>query len=378
MAFCSLSLSLLLVLVASATEPEAVSRLTVSLSSPHCKQIDSSFSCDFKNTQEPVFLDELPTPRTSKVFLHNAGSVTVAAKVCIHLAFFSVSSITFDRNSECPTDTKTSLRLVDSGANLVPRQVIRLDMEDSSATVLDTEAEMESLNLVRSSLGVLHAQKPFRAHTIIKLEHSTISSIDGLVLEGSQLLMINTTVDTIRRHGIQLRDSSGSIWLSSFKETYDQALLLGAKSTLTLKGVDGKITLAGSEEASSLRHIPTTTPPPPTTSPPTRGPLPPGVPPKNAAKDLPEPPCPRGSSIVWLLPTGVALVEAMIIMVNCTNWFPALKGGRLRRGVEEGGRSTNTLEGVATAYNPIPAFYYSNEPTGIASTSMRNRHDKVA
>ncbi|XP_047477835.1 uncharacterized protein LOC125031236 [Penaeus chinensis] len=376
MAFSSLALFLLLVLLAGATEPEEVSRLTVSLSSPHCKQVDSSFSCDFKNIEEPVFLDELPTPRTSKVFLHNAGSVTVAAKVCIHLAFFGVSSITFDRNSECPTDAKTSLRLVDSGANLVPRHVIRLDMEDSSATVLDTEAEMVSLNLLRSSLGVLHVPKPFRANTIIKLEHSTISSIDGLVLEGSQLLMINTTVDTIKRHGIQLRDSSGSIWLGSFKETYDQALLLGAKSTLTLKGIDGKITLAGSEEASSLRHIPTTTSRPSTTNPPSREPLPPGVPPKNV--NLPEPPCPRGSSIFWLLPTGLALVEAMIILVNCTNWFPALKGGRLRRGVEEGGRSTNTLEGVATAYNPIPAFYYSNEPTGFSSMSMRNRHDKAA
>lgn len=377
MAFSSLALSLLLVLVAAATEPEEVPRLTVSLSSPYCKQVDSSVSCDFKDTEEPVFLDELPTPRTSKVFLHNAGSVTVAAKVCIHLAFFSVSSITFAKNSECPADAKISLRLVDSGANLVPPQVIRLDMEDSSATVLDTEAEMESLNLQRSSLGVLHAPKPFRANTIIKLEHSTISSLDGLVLEGSQLLMINTTVDTIRKHAIQLRDSSGSIWVSSFRQTYDQALLLGAKSTLTLKGVDGKITLAGSEEASSLRHIPTTTAPPPTTSPPSREPLPPGVPPKNRAKDLPAP-CPRGSSIFWLLPTGVAIVEAMIIMINCTNWFPALKSGRFRRGVEEGGRRTNTLEGVATSFNPIPAFYYSNEPAGFPSTTMRNRHDKVA
>lgn len=299
--------------------------------------------------------------------------------MCVHLAFFDVSSITFDRNSDCPADAKTSLRMVNSEANLVPRQVTRLDMEDSSATVLDTEAEIESLSLLRSSLGVLNIPKAIRSNAIIKLEHSAVSSLDALVLENSQLVMINTTVSNIRRHGIQLRDSSGSIWVSSFKQTYDQALVLGAKSTLTLKGIDGKITLAGSEEASSVRQTPITTPPPVTThTPPSQSHLPPGVPPKNLGKGSSEPPCPPTSSIFWLLPTAVALVEAMIIFVNCTNWFPALKGGRMRRGVEEGGQNKNVLEAVSTSNNPIPMFYYSNEPTGFANTSMRNRHDKVA
>ncbi|KAK4299182.1 hypothetical protein Pmani_028530 [Petrolisthes manimaculis] len=361
----------------------------VAASSPFCSDHTSFLTCDYKGNDEIVFLERLSDAK--KVYIHNAQHLVVLEDVCLGLGLFNVDNVTFSvtPSISCSHLDHISLKLVNTAVNLVPGYITHLDMQGSKAGSVECHRELRQITVVHSAIDTLEVMKPIRG-IHIKFDHTTIGTLKNLEIEErANLIFFNVTVGTLMRNSIRLHDASGLIFSSDIKHSHEQAIVLDSKSTLSIKGIDNRVTFAGpkdtvlvpqdisptpqsneadSKDNSNAPQTGTKTPPdsvtiqpemkppvvPPdvpaketatsTSIPHTEKPpgVPPGVPAKHTATSIPHidlvEDCPNPSVLLWAVPTILAAVEAIIIIINCTNWFPSLRGRKHKRGPEELGR----------------------------------------
>lgn len=290
------------------------------------------------------------TVTVNTVYIHNAEDVVVE-DVCLSFVGFNVGNITYSSVPKtCNADQQFSFKLVDSLTNLVPHYVTQLDLQRSAAKDVFLTRNLKSFSVVNSDIGQLDISQPILRVTM-KIEHSVIGSLEKLHLDGrSYLVLYNVTISGMKQKSLHIRDSTVNVWLSNIKTSLDQAVVLGHRASLTLKDTDGKVSLAGSEEVPAVNVQAT---------PQTKEYRPPGVPPQTPQMVQP-PPCNKPSILIWAIPMAVATAEAIVIMVNCTKWFPALKGRRVPHGPEEG-RDALKQRQEDSSYYYNSTWYYNNE-----------------
>ncbi|MPC18809.1 hypothetical protein E2C01_011703 [Portunus trituberculatus] len=323
------TLLVVVVVMVSSLLGNGLGDLQVSSDSKYCTQHPTFLYCDFLGTQELVVMESLGKrgeQMVSTVYIHNAGQVLVASDICISLVAFSVTNITFSGIPEtCNPNQHFSFKLVDSNANLAPPYISQLDMQRSTTQQVSIDRDVRSFSATNSVIGHLKVSKPVKALNI-KVENSLIDNIEKLHLESkSQLVLYNVTVNKITQSSIYLKESSMNIWTGTIKTSLEKAVILGPGASVSLKDTDGKVSLAGPQEVASM----------PTPAPPRQEHRPPGIPPPTPQTAPQQTPC-NQSVLVWAFPTVLAAVEAIIILINCTNWFPSLKRRRLPQGLEEG------------------------------------------
>lgn len=334
--------------------------------SQFCSQHPTFLSCNFLGTQELVVLESLAHrggQAVSTVFIHNAANLLVANDVCVSLVASSVANITYDGIPEdCNPEQQFTFKLADSSVNLVPPYINQLDLQRSTAKEVVIDRDLRSFSVVSSDIGHLKVSKPVTALNI-KIEHSTIDNFEKLHLESkSQLVLYSVTIKKMSKSSLYLEESSLSIWTGNIKDSLEQAIILGPRASLSLKDTDGKVSLSGVQE---LPSVPTAVP---ITQQEHR---PPGVPPSGSVPKRKVHPCNQSSVILWVFPTVLAAAEAIIIIVNCTNWFPAFKGRRVPRGLEEGGQSV-TRQTRPQGYSSDSTWYCNNEVSPMAVNRRQN------
>lgn len=358
---------LFLLLLLALTEP-GNAKLIIAPSSRHCTLLDATLECTYEGVQEAVILERLGGEvgkQIKKLVIHNTKELEVSGTACVKLHLSNVAKATFIRPHTCHAVDDLSLKLVESNINLVPKYVVRLEMESSSVREFVTEKELQSLTIVNSKIGTLNIIHPIDDNVIVRIDHSSIETLEKLRLENrAQLLMVNTTINHLKKNAIQLDEASANIWVSHIKLTEEEGVIIGEKSTITLNDVSGKITLSGPQDNLDGLH-------------------PPGIPSQRpAGMRLRSSRSTTTSPALWLIPSFLALIEAMIIMVNCTNWFPAFKSGRRKRAVEDGAKLLSPPSSVShqsTAYygqDNQSSVYYSSEAFDQSSLNKRQKSGK--
>lgn len=354
---------LLVVLLLLVTVPGSVlADLEVSPHSQYCMQHPSFLSCDFKGTQEVVTLDSLHTrggKTVNTIYIHNAGQVVVG-EICVSLVAFSVANITYTAVPQaCNPEQSFIFKLADSSTNLVPPYITQLDLQRSEAKDVILKRDLKAFSVVHSDIDHLEVYQPTQ-RLAMKVEHSVVDNLEKLHLEGkSSLVLYNVTINEMKQKSLHLKDSMLSIWASNIKTSLGHAIVLGHKSSVNLKDMDGRVSLVGPEELPAMPVQAT-----PQTQEERRAP---GVPPKTP-KVVKAPPCNRPSIMLWVLPTALAAVEGIVIIINCTNWFPALKARRAPHGPEEGQGAVRQRQPESTA--AYSTWYYNSE-VPMMSTSRR-------
>lgn len=296
-------------------------------------------------------VQQLGQPVINKVYVHNAQEMVVASTFCANLAVYSVGQVNFISSPLCQHQEFLSLTLVDTNANVIPSYVTHLEIEGSSTSKIIITNNLKALSIVRSYVELLDVIHPIQG-VVIKIQQSQIDTLKNLKLESkSHLLLRNTTINTLGEKSIYLNEASVSIWNCNIEDSLDHAITLGPKSTLSINNVDGKVTFSGPND---LSGIGSDSQPQPNTMSPHSKPLSLPTPTREASR------CTYPSPLFWALPSLLAVVEAIIIMANCTNWFPVLKIGYTRQ-VVEGGR--RIVPGIREEMpSPVyPKWYYSNE-----------------
>ncbi|XP_045604434.2 uncharacterized protein [Procambarus clarkii] len=345
--------------------------MMVAPESPFCTQHVTFLTCDFKGADETVVLDDVK-PVTGKevnrIFVHNVQELIIIGNVCVHLAIYNVASVNFSTTIICQ-QPDLSLKLEKSATNLVPSYIAHLDLVGSSAQKIVCHNDLKFLSVMNSNLGVLNIIRPLHDVTV-KFEDSVIDVLAGLKLQSkSQLLMINVTINTLGKNSIHLLEASANIWISNVRSSLDQAITLGPKSTLSIKDVYGKVTFAGSHDIND--KIALVEPQDQNSKVSSRGHR--GVLPQPSHNDhSPYRQCSNYSHLMWFLPSLLALAEAFIIIINCTNWFPDLKSRRHRQGVEEGARGVVTNKGEGVSY-PDSACFFNSETAVPLQGNIRQR-----
>lgn len=326
--------------------------LQASPNSKYCTQHPTFLFCDFLGAQELVVVESLAKrggQTVNTAYLHNAEQMLVASDICISLLAFSVTNITYSGIPEtCDPNQHFSFKLVDSSTNLVPPYVSQLDMLRSAAQEVSIDRDVKLFSATSSVIGHLKISKPVRALNI-KVENSLIDKIEKLHLESrSHLVLYNVTVNKVTQSSIYLKESSMNIWTGAIKTSLEQAIILGPRASVTLKDTYGKISLAGPKEVAPV----------PAPAPPQQEHRPPGIPPPTSQTARQQTPPYNQSVLVWVFPTVLAAVEAIIILINCTNWFPSLKRKKLPQGLEEGNlRVTRQTEAVSGSSNSTWHYY---------------------
>lgn len=295
------------------------------------------------------------------VYIHNAQQVVVA-DVCVSFVGFGVANLTYSNVPEaCSLSQQFSFRLADSSTNLVPPYVTQLDLQRSAAKDVTLTRELKAFSVVNSDIGHLEVAQPIKRVTM-KVEHSVINNLEKLHLDSkSYLVLYNVTINEMKRKSLHIRESTVTVWASSITTSLEQAIVLGHRSSMTLKDMDGKVSLAGPEEMPAV---------PVEAAPQTQEERrPPGVPSKTP--QIKASPCNRPSILLWVIPTALAAVEAIVIIINCTNWFPQLKGRRVPQGVEEGqaaGRRRQLESPTTSSSSSFSTWYYNSEVNMMPTT----------
>ncbi|KAK8396803.1 hypothetical protein O3P69_005041 [Scylla paramamosain] len=326
--------------------------LQASPNSKYCTQHPTFLFCDFLGAQELVVVESLAKrggQTVNTAYLHNAEQMLVAMA--------SLKPVIPNQHF--------SFKLVDSSTNLVPPYVSQLDMLRSAAQEVSIDRDVKLFSATSSVIGHLKISKPVRALNI-KVENSLIDKIEKLHLESrSHLVLYNVTVNKVTQSSIYLKESSMNIWTGAIKTSLEQAIILGPRASVTLKDTYGKISLAGPKEVAPV----------PAPAPPQQEHRPPGIPPPTSQTARQQTPPYNQSVLVWVFPTVLAAVEAIIILINCTNWFPSLKRKKLPQGLEEGNlRVTRQTEAVSGSSNST--WHYYTEVPLIAVNRRQNTEYK--
>lgn len=358
---------LVVVVMVSSLVGDGLGDLQASSDSKYCTQNPTFLYCDFLGTQELVVVQSLAKhggQAVSTLYIHNAEQVLVASDICISLVAFSVANITFSGVPEtCNSKQPFSFRLVDSSANLAPPYISQLDMQRSAAHEVSIDRDVKAFSASSSVIGHLKVSKPVQAVNI-KVENSLIDNIEKLHLESkSQLVFYNVTVNKMKHSSIYLKESSMSVWSGTIT-SLEQAITLGPRASVTLKDTDGKVSLAGPQEVVPV----------PAPAPPQQEHRPPGVPQPTPQTARQRTQCDQ-SVLVWVFPTVLAAVEAIVILINCTNWFPSLKRRKLPQGLEEGNLSMTRQTEVVSG-SSHSTWHYNTEVPLMAVNRRQNTQNK--
>ncbi|KAK7058704.1 hypothetical protein SK128_025998 [Halocaridina rubra] len=342
----------------------STARLSIGPNSPYCTRLTDSLDCNFDGVDKAVVLDRFDGEMDKKileVFVRNVDQLTVTGSICVKLHLNSVSNGIFSRPHACNKEEQLSLRMTNSHVNMIPKYVSRLDMESSSADEFISERPFQSITITNSKLGTISVAQSTASNALIKIEQSEIKVLAKLKIgNGAQLTVINTTINEFRYNCLEIDDATANIGMTNIKRTELAALVLGSKANVVLDHIDGKVTLAGPKEVKTDEFMEQ---------------RPPGVPPNIRRPRNNEP------NYFWIIPTVLALVEAMIIMVNCTNWFPGLKYYPKRREIEEGARLlSSSRSGEPASYygqNTQSSVYYSHEDFNSTSLNKRPKGGKI-
>lgn len=292
------------------------------------------------------------------IYIHNGWQVVVE-EICVSLVGFSIANITYTTVPQsCNLDQSFIFKLTDSSTNLVPPYITQLDLQRSQAKDVVLKRDLKAFSVVHSVIDHLEVSQPMQ-RLAIKVEHSVIDNLAKLHLEGkSSLVLYNVTINEMKQKSLHLKDSMVNIWVSNIKTSLGHAIVLGHRSSVNLKDMDGRVSLVGPEELPAMGIQAT-----PQTHEERR---PPGVPQKNQV--IKAPPCNRPSILLWVLPMCLAAVEGIVIIINCTNWFPAFKARRAPQGPEEGRDAMSQRQPESTA--TYSTWYYNSE-VPMMSTSRR-------
>lgn len=293
------------------------------------------------------------------VYIHNAVQVVVE-DICISFVGFNVANITYTTVPEtCSTDQQFSFKLADSNTNLVPPYITHLDLQRSAAKDVILTRHLKAFSVVHSDIDHLEVSPPIERLNM-KVEHSTIDNVEKLHMERkSSLVLYNATVNGMKWKSLYLKDSVVNIWASNIRTSLEQAIVLGHRSRVTLKDMNGRLSLTGLEEmpAESVRAQQTQ-----------EERMPPGVPPK-IPHIVKAPPCSKPSILLYVIPMALAAVEGIVIIINCTNWFPALKGRRAPQGPEEGQDTLRQRQPEIPTYSN---WYYNSEVPMMTTSRRQN------
>ncbi|XP_066960982.1 uncharacterized protein [Macrobrachium rosenbergii] len=321
-------------------------RKSVHQASSFCSLLsDETLSCDFEQIEEHVQFDKLDSEvgrKIKTVYLKNIEQLSVSGTPCVNLHLDGITEATFILAHTCQSVGDISMTVTNSKVNIVPKYVTHLHMEGSTADWLTGDKGFKSLSIVNSRIKTLNIDKAIGEPITVKFEGVTIDVFEELKLENkAQLLLVNATINKFKSNSLQLADAQGTISNSYIKFAEEKAIKLEEKGLLTLKENVGTITFSGPAGLPLKKEEPRA----------------PGVPPPNIK---PRPPRNSSSPLIWIIPTVLAVVEAMIIMVNCTNWFPALKSRRHRRS-----SSSQGLSGSEYGMMPDSVYYATGDYSSI-------------
>ncbi|XP_068239368.1 uncharacterized protein [Palaemon carinicauda] len=334
---------LLGILVLTLTSSFGSARKAVHQASPFCTLLsDEIMSCDFDHIDEHVQFDKLDSEvgrKIKTVYLKDIGQLAVSGTPCVNLHLDNITEATFIQAHTCHDVGDISMTIANSKVNIVPKYVTHLHMESSTADWLTGDKGFKALSVVNSRIKTLNVDKALSEPVIARFESVTIDVFEELKLENkAQLLLVNATINRFKSNSLQLTNAQGTISMSHIKISEEKAIKLEEKGVLTLSDNTGTFTFSGPA------GIPLNQKEPPRA---------PGVPPPNIK---PRPHQQASSPLIWIIPTVVAVVEAMIIMVNCTNWFPALKSKRNRKLSEREG-----LSGSEYGMMPDSVYYATGD-----------------
>lgn len=366
-------------------------RLEVHPDSPHCKQEGNMLNCDFNNSPETAFLEEVykvvsnpkfpgmkdvdRSGRSAKgITVLNIRSLIIPWAACVNLEIINVKSVQFGGKSsedEACSSSSTSIKLVESHANLIPRYISRLEMTKSSVVNLILDNEITQLEAVDSKFEIIDIVQNITYSQIVKFERCSIDKIKKLsVAERATLEMIDTKVKKSPPQSVYIENTAASIHNCKFNNY--QAVTVGANAVVSFKGSSSYLELSGPtddlvEDKSSERRAP-------------------GVPIPGAVIT-----CRQQSSLIWIIPIVAILVETIIILFNFKNWFPgrSTQSGNPTSPVTRGFESPSMFPGVVggvprgTATDDLyhedssqssNNWYYSSE-SSTANTNLKYRRN---
>lgn len=250
-------------------------------------------------------------------YIYNVKKLIVSRAICADLSFYNVGSVNFLSNSACQKKP-INLRLVDSSANQVPRQLSRLEVTRSKVEKVECDMGLQKVLFSNAQIGVFNAPWPIAGSYQIKIEDSSIDTFIALNIESQVfLLILNSTFKKVSRQALVLgRGASAAIYTSDIM-CEDDAIIVKGGAKLTVKDTTGKISLMGTPPGRDAEM----------------NKRPPGVP---QVVPLPSPMdnfdsikasednrgCTTGFTWLWFVPTVVATLECIVIIVLCGKQIP--------------------------------------------------------
>ncbi|CAL4187897.1 unnamed protein product [Meganyctiphanes norvegica] len=377
----------LLLVVLHLLQDAQCQRLEVHPSSPHCAQQGQMLNCDFKNSPETAFLEDVYRVVSNPKFpglkdidhsgrsaqgisVRNIRSLVIPWAACVDLELTNVKSVMFgvagDENDAC-SSASTSIKLVESHANIIPRYISRLDVTKSSIETLHLDNDITQLEAVDSNFEELNIVSAISQSQIVKFERCNIKKLKKLsVTNRATLQMIDTNIEQSKPKSISIENTAATIHNCKFTEP--RTVTIGANAEVSFKGTDSYLELTGpmdesaEEDANSERFAP-------------------GVPIPGAILT-----CHQQSSLIWIIPIVAVVVETIIIIfIKFKTWIPGLgdRSGGATSPVSSGFASPSMFPGVVggvprgmgtgNQYQSDPSqssnnWYYSSE----SSTPISN------
>ncbi|XP_047498059.1 uncharacterized protein LOC125045053 [Penaeus chinensis] len=221
-----------------------------------CDQNGTELVCRYDHVSEVVSLARPVDTSIKKVTIHNTKKLHISGSLCVNISLYNVSDVVVFRDGE--TACSEDLELFTRGSFLqeIPRQVKRLDLQDSTIVSIATTNNVTSLFVIHSIVGILNIEAPLVDGSSVVIRHSSVSKLQRLELQhGSKLFVQKTNVSELFPRGLVVSGGSVVVENSAFKTTSRESIVLSLGGEISLNNNTGSIKVVNVVEDAYRGHI---------------------------------------------------------------------------------------------------------------------------
>ncbi|KAL7647356.1 UNVERIFIED_CONTAM: hypothetical protein RMT77_000952 [Armadillidium vulgare] len=340
--------------------------IIVKIDLPQCTLNSYTLKCDFGFTDDEVIYDsqlqDIVRNDVRIVQILNVNKLSIPRPVCVDTHFRDVRNIEFKSDETCKS-SEVSFQFHNSVANLVPRMVKRLDLQESEIGIINCDLGLHRLLISKSRVSLLNSPWPVGGNLHLQIHNSYINKIKALNLQNGMLLHItNTTIDLIEKEAIILGKGVIAILTESIIKSGDKGFLVRVGGRVMLHNTMGKFSIMAPDSDKDYNYEKTV----------------PGVPSKvvissdesddeNELKSKSK--CEAPPYWHWLIPTVVASLEALVLIKMCGDRIPKKKKLNINADPEE------TALTNKPNLSPNSTFSYYNESFKINPSLNRRKNN---
>ncbi|XP_027219041.2 probable DNA double-strand break repair Rad50 ATPase [Penaeus vannamei] len=207
-----------------------------------CDRNSIELECRYDDVSEVVSLARPVDTSIKKVTIHNTKKLHISGSLCVNISLYNVSEVVVFRDGEDACKEDLELFAKDSFLQAIPRQVKRLDVQDSTIASITSTINVTSLLVTHSVVGVLNIEAPLADGSSVAIRHSSVSKFQRLELQyGSKLHIQETNVSELLPRGLVVSGGSAIVENSAFKTTSRESVVLSLGGEISLRNNTGNI-----------------------------------------------------------------------------------------------------------------------------------------